>query len=69
MLEGVAAVEDAVRVMSLAGDTVLVVPEPARAQAGLGGVEEAGAVVAGCDAGRERPVRRLAAACLDDHFP
>ena len=69
MLEGVAAVEDAVGVMVLAGDAVLVVPEPARAPAGLGRIEEAGAVVAGGDAGREWPGCRLAAARLDDHLP
>jgi hypothetical protein len=51
--EGVAAVEDSVRVMSLAGDAVLDVPEPARAPAGLGRIEEVGAVVTWSDAGRK----------------
>ena len=68
-LEGVAAVEDAVGVMRLAGDAVLVVPEPARAPARLGRIEEAGAVVTCSDAGREWPGCRLAAARLDDHLP
>ena len=69
MLEGVAAVEDAVGVMRLAGDAVLVVPEPARAPARLGRIEKAGAVVTCSDAGREWPGCRLAAARLDDHLP
>jgi len=53
MLEGVAAVEDAVGVTSLAGDVVFVVPKPACASACLGRIEEAGAVITCSDAGRE----------------
>jgi hypothetical protein len=44
--EGVATVEDAEGVMCLAGETMLGVPEPARAVARLGGVQKAGPVVA-----------------------
>src|SRR5215472_1463355 len=69
MLEGVAAVEDAVGVMSLTGDAVLVVPEPARAPACLRGIDKVGAIVTCSDAGREWPGCRLAAARLDDHLP
>src|SRR5262245_28203856 len=69
MLEGVAAVEDAVRVMSLAGDAVLVVPEPARASASFRRIEKAGAVVACSDAGRKWPRSRLVATCLENHLP
>src|SRR6516225_10510711 len=69
MLEGVAAIEDAVREMSFADDVVFVVPEPARASARLGRIEEAGAVVTCGDAGREWPGCRLAAARFDDYFP
>src|SRR5262249_47078393 len=69
MLEGVAAIEDAVGAMSLAGDAVLVVPEPARASASLRRIEEAGAVIVCSDAGWEWSGRRLAAARRNDHLP
>ena len=68
-LGGVAAVKDAVGAMSLAGDAVLVVPEPPCAPARLGRIEKVGAVVTGSDAGREWPGCRLAAARLEDHLP
>src|SRR5262245_26361136 len=42
VLEGMAAVEDAVGAMSLAGDAVLVIPEPARAPPSLRCVEKVG---------------------------
>src|SRR5262245_65785176 len=68
MLKGVAAIEDTVGVMGLTGGAMLVVPEPARAPASLGRIEEVGAVVTCSDAGREWPGCRLAAARLDDHL-
>src|SRR5262249_26048502 len=69
MLEGVAAIEDAVGAMSLAGDAVLVVPEPARASASLRRIEEAGGVVVCGDAGWEWPGGCLVAACFENHLP
>jgi hypothetical protein len=69
MLEGVATIKDAVGVVSLACEAVLVVPKPARAPTGFGRIEESGAVVTRGDAGREWPGGRLAAARLDDHLP
>jgi hypothetical protein len=65
MFEGVTAVEHAIGVMSLAGDAMLAVPEPARAPAGLGRIEEVGAVVTWSVAGRKWPRCRLGAARLD----
>jgi hypothetical protein len=69
VLEGVATVEDAVWMMSLAGDAMLVVPEPARASASLGRIEKVSAVVTCNDARREWPSGRLTAARLEDHLP
>src|SRR5262249_31157387 len=69
MLEGVAAVEDAVGGMRLSDDAVLVVPEPARPPPSLRGIYKVGAIATCSDAGREWPGCRLAAAPLDDHPP
>ena len=66
---GVAAIKDAVGLMLLAGDAVLVVPKPSRAPARLGRIEKVGAVVTCSDAGREWPGCRFAAARLEDHLP
>jgi hypothetical protein len=68
MLEGVTAVVDAIGVLRLAGDAMLLIPELARAAAGLGGVQVAAAVVASADARREWPRRRLVAARRHDQF-
>src|SRR6516165_1572444 len=68
MLEGEAAIKDAVREMSLASDAVLVVPEPACASTCLGRIEETSAVVVCSDTGWKWPGGRLAAACLENHF-
>src|SRR5258707_1119259 len=54
--------------MRLAGDAVLVVPEPACTPARLGRIEEAGAVVTRSDAGREWHDCRLTAARRNDHL-
>ena len=60
--KAVAAVEDAPRGIVLPGDALLGVPEPARAMAGFGGVQEAPPIIAGGDAGREGPCHRIGAA-------